>query len=664
MATNGAETQRNRTASQKRPDFNKRISVVLLGLILHQTYYLGIVYSNLHESTASHEKPEELMKKAQPTVDLEVSERQMHQRTRPQVNVQQKPSSFLAKPPMPKFPPPPKQKLLPKRLITIFGAESSGTTFLSTALGVATGAFAAEGKWQPVPLTLNWKFEKGVDRRVMSDDGEWEIQHISLPWGWNCAAHETVDIVEALIPEECSRSEYYPQYTLRKGDGILFKNKGIPPIIPPPIIPDFTLEEKRILDLCRNEVHITKNNLTWSCGAKCGSGAYDGFALYPKRFSVNISSHIDWYLSRGVDVTAILSVRDRNIHMKGKKIHCRNEALREKEEELALQLMDEALNRYGKRGSNGDKERAIVVSYEGLMVIQEAYLFELYQQLGINSTYTPVFSDGNAKYVTKQNAVRKNADIEISKTKKNYESIKQSHTNDLLPKRLISVTGLQSSGTTLLSNVLGVALGIFPDGRSVVAPGRAQTDGGEWAVQAFSLPFRCSCQKDKELNELRVVEAYVPSESDRFSSDQDRLIVNITSHIEWYLSRGVDITVIVAMRDRTISTVAKAKYCCLDENTAKEDDFALALIKNAIKQYGIQSASIIRDRARVIPVSYEAMMELKDTYLFDLYHQLGINSTYTPMFKDANAKYVTDLKKEDLKKDAARKMPAAKIVGA
>lgn len=120
------------------------------------------------------------------------------------------------------------------------------------------------------------------------------------------------------------------------------------------------------------------------------------------------------------------------------------------------------------------------------------------------------------------------------------------------------------------------------------------------------------------------------------------------------------------MRDRTISTAAKAKYCSLDENTAKEDDFALTLIKDAIKHYGIQSASKNRDRARVIPVSYEAMMELKDTYLFDLYHQLGINSTYAPAFNDANAKYVTDSKKEDLKKVAARKRPAAlkTIVGA
>ncbi|KAL3804712.1 hypothetical protein HJC23_008527 [Cyclotella cryptica] len=664
MITNVVEGQRNRKAPSKAADFNKRISVILLGLILHQAYYLGFVHTKIHESTTDHEK---LVKsRTRPTSDQQESERPMKRGHRPEVYEQQKRSSFLAKPSMPPKPPPPKQKLLPKRLITIFGAESSGTTFLSTALGVATGAFAAEGKWQPVPLSSTWKFEKGVDRRVMSDDGEWEIQHISLPWGWNCATHETLDIVEALIPEECSRNEYYPQYTLRKGDGILFKNKGRPPNTPPPTHPDFTLEEKRILDMCQNEVHIRNNNGTWSCGAKCGSGAYDGFALYPKRFSVNISSHIDWYVSRGVDITAILSVRDRNIHMKGKMAHCRNEALREKEEDLALQLMDEALDRYGKRRSNGDKERAIVVSYEGLMGMKEAYLFELYHQLGINSRYAPEFKDGNAKYVTKQKGLQESDAIKISKTTELGESIVQMPTKDLLPRRLISVIGLQSSGVKFLSNVLAVATGTIPDGRNLVAPASVQSDVVEWEVQSFRLPSRCRCKSDEELNEWRVVEAYVPSGNDGFSPDRDRFIVNITSHIEWYLSRGVDITVVVSMRDRTISTAAKAQYCCLDESTPKEDEVALAFIKDAIKRYGIQSASENSDSVRVIPVSYEAMMELKDTYLFELYHQLGINSTYAPAFKDANGKYVTDIKKEDLKKETPRRRPTngKKVVGA
>ena len=43
--------------------------------------------------------------------------------------------------------PPLKKKLLPKRVIAVFGPESSGTTSLTTVLGVATGIFPREGKW-------------------------------------------------------------------------------------------------------------------------------------------------------------------------------------------------------------------------------------------------------------------------------------------------------------------------------------------------------------------------------------------------------------------------------------------------------------------------------------------------------------------------------------
>jgi hypothetical protein len=109
------------------------------------------------------------------------------------------------------------------------------------------------------------------------------------------------------------------------------------------------------------------------------------------------------------------------------------------------------------------------------------------------------------------------------------------------------------------------------------------------------------------------------------------------------------------MRDRSISTAAKAKYCCLDENSAKEDKIALGIITDAMKRYGIQSASKSAGRVNIITVSYEAMMELKETYLLEIYHQLGVNSTYVPAFEDANAKYVTGLQKEDLTTKTTRK---------
>ena len=44
------------------------------------------------------------------------------------------------------------------------------------------------------------------------------------------------------------------------------------------------------LKRCREEAMISEGYADYSCGAACGTGAYDGFALYPQRFSVNITS--------------------------------------------------------------------------------------------------------------------------------------------------------------------------------------------------------------------------------------------------------------------------------------------------------------------------------------------------------------------------------------
>lgn len=268
-----------------------------------------------------------------------------------------------------------KSSILPDRIIAVFGTESSGSTFLATTLGIATGAFHSKGNRKRV-----------VQQRAMSPNRAIEIQHLSLPSGqWfsregNCdpTFAAMTEIVEAWVPDEC----------LRIDGGKKLKLNMTAPIA------------------CREELHISEqnnmktNNEKWSCGAKCGLGPHDGFALYPRRFFINITSHIEWYLSRGVDITVVLSMRDKSIsHGSKLRDHCLNETITLSENVNAREIMAKALEKYGRRGRFKSGERVIAVSYEGLMSLKDTYLFDVYRSLGINSSYVPDFRDGNEKYV-------------------------------------------------------------------------------------------------------------------------------------------------------------------------------------------------------------------------------------------------------------------------
>jgi len=124
-----------------------------------------------------------------------VLESQQRQRNRGHDMRPPKPQSY--------HPLPPRATLLPKRLITVVGS-----TFVSTAIAVAVGAFPSEGRWiqdvtgKPQELT----FEDTVTKTATSAEGDWQIQHINLPEGRKCDGSLST-YVEALVPEECARSE-------------------------------------------------------------------------------------------------------------------------------------------------------------------------------------------------------------------------------------------------------------------------------------------------------------------------------------------------------------------------------------------------------------------------------------------------------------------------
>ncbi|KAL7531933.1 hypothetical protein ACHAXR_004312 [Thalassiosira sp. AJA248-18] len=313
-----------------------------------------------------------------------------------------------SRPPKPQNPAPlplPKETLLPKNLITVIETTSNSNKLdLSTTLAVAAGVFPSKGRWiERVDAKNELIFEDSVRRTASSIHGDVEIQRLSLPLGQKCKGgidHET-ELVEALVPEECFHVDS----------------------------PSMTPVDPKIMEKCRNEVHIAEVSTSWTCGAKCGRDQNNGYTLYPNRFFVNITSHIEWYISRGVDITVVLLMRDHSIYMKEKlKDDCPIAEVAEKEDELALEIKKEAYEKYGRHGSllkSGDKERVIAVSYEGLLEMKETYLFDLYQQLGINSTYAPTFIDGNAIYVA--NPVAKAALKKTSlRHKKRHEKTKAS----------------------------------------------------------------------------------------------------------------------------------------------------------------------------------------------------------------------------------------------
>ena len=154
---------------------------------------------------------------------------------------------------------------LPRRLISVFSIDSS--MFLSTSIAVATGTFPEGGRW--VEKNSELVYEDTIQKSTRSADGEVEVQHIMLPASGTECESVSASIIEALVPSECS---------LEQQD----ENQ---------VTPDPLNAQQ-----CKDEVHILEENdsagATWTCGALCGTGENDGFALYPQRYFVNISSHM------------------------------------------------------------------------------------------------------------------------------------------------------------------------------------------------------------------------------------------------------------------------------------------------------------------------------------------------------------------------------------
>jgi len=278
------------------------------------------------------------------------------------------------------------------------------------------------------------------------------------------------------------------------------------------------------------------------------------------------------------------------------------------------------------------------------------------------------------------------------------KSIKEKNSSLLLPKKIISVIGLEASGTRFLTSILAKAHGL-----SKHREGSYGFDGLQdgLLVQHFSLPWgsRCECHPSPTIqNVVLPGNCSVPykslSPSCRAMAEDanmtlshtginiypQRYFLDIVANKEWYESQGVQQVFVIVLRDQSISAKSRYQPHCKNEKLLeKEENIGTDIIIHAINKYIMgggrrlsassyetwyketfleeanntnsdsnnlansghhKLSAALPSGNNVFLVSYESLMKLQDIYVKMMYQAMDIDSDYMPTFKDGNAKYV------------------------
>jgi len=282
----------------------------------------------------------------------------------------------------------PSYSILPKKIYSVIGLESSGTQFVSKIIedALKTGPYR-EGS-MPCKETctddsyLCRNMKKISKKHHCLENSDVQVQHFSLPWGGTCHENPNPPIVDVVLPQQCTRDQDDP-------------------------------------------IEIEQ----------CNAMATDiwGFQLngkpmeYPIRYQLDITSHKKWYDDHGVEQFFVIVVRDDTISFAARHSHCNSTELRQQEEDVGTDLIVDAINAFmlpnegekmtskefthwvakqyqdnhGRRMLSAlpSRDNVVVVSYESLVKLGVTYVKMLFNVLGIESDDIPDIHDSNKKYL-------------------------------------------------------------------------------------------------------------------------------------------------------------------------------------------------------------------------------------------------------------------------
>lgn len=286
----------------------------------------------------------------------------------------------------------PSYSILPKKIYSVIGLESSGTQFVSKLLQDALGTGPYREGSSPCRETCTDDSPQCREMKKISkahpclENSDVQVQHFSLPWGGTCHKHPNPPIVDVVLPDQCTRDQ-------------------------------------------ENQIEIDE----------CNAMATDiwGFQLngksmkYPIRYQLDITSQKNWYDAQGVEQIFIIVVRDDAISYAARHMHCSNTEFRQQEEDVGTDLIVDAINtfilpnegdkatrvkhqswvkQYQKGGGDHEnrmlsalpsRDGVVIVSYESLVKLGNTYVKMLYNVLGIDSDVYPDIKNSNEKYLNK-----------------------------------------------------------------------------------------------------------------------------------------------------------------------------------------------------------------------------------------------------------------------
>lgn len=188
----------------------------------------------------------------------------------------------------------------------------------------------------------------------------------------------------------------------------------------------------------------------------------------------------------------------------------------------------------------------------------------------------------------------------------------------------IIVYGLESSGTKFVSASIYEAIKSKKERWDGGTPACVSAMETGTKLYHFSLPFGGYCDGRTTLEKMpkeRACELFLTSFSRRW-------ITNIT----FQMQLSPNTAAVVVLRDFSISLRSKVagRHCSNVTTSAREHELSRAVVKEAIERLG----------NRVHVVNYEELQYSPSHVFKRLWHFLGINTTYVPLFKDRNAKHV------------------------